>query len=119
VGTVGVDSQGDQPVGQWRAAADACRGESDDCAPAGLTGEWVPTLELATWLDRYVDAMVRASQQSGDPRAAEQRVDVMVGLSRAAEAFRAADRCDRELAEQHLRSAVELLQGVDLEQFAL
>ncbi|MFE5565670.1 hypothetical protein ACFQ68_11825 [Amycolatopsis japonica] len=82
-------------------------------------GVVMPSLEFASWLDRYVDRLVRDGNENGNPAGDEQRVDLMVGLSNAAEALRASERCDHEFAEQKLRSALELMRGIDLGRFAL
>ncbi|MFJ8911093.1 hypothetical protein [Amycolatopsis sp. NPDC102389] len=82
-------------------------------------GVLMPSLELASWLDRYVDRIVRADTKADDALASEQRVDLMVGLAKAAEALRASARCDPESAEHELRSALELMRGIDLDRFAL
>lgn len=79
--------------------------------PAGVL---VPSLELAIWLDRYVDTLIRVKAEQQDPRADKEYVDLMVGLSHAAQAFRASDRCEHEMAERRLRSAVALLGNIDL-----
>ncbi|ANN21683.1 hypothetical protein SD37_10050 [Amycolatopsis orientalis] len=87
-------------------------------APPRPTGALLPHLELASWLERYVDRLVRADTGKSDALAEDQRVDLMVGLSNAAEALRTSERCDHESAEEMLRSALHLLEGVDLERFA-
>ncbi|EME51779.1 hypothetical protein H074_36389 [Amycolatopsis decaplanina DSM 44594] len=88
-------------------------------APPMPLGVLMPSLELASWLDRYVDRIVRADPKGDDALASEQRVDLMVGLAKAAEALRASARCDPESAEYELRSALELMRGIDLDRFAL
>ncbi|RSN07971.1 hypothetical protein DMC63_34500 [Streptomyces sp. WAC 05977] len=88
-------------------------------APSGSLGVLLPHLELASLLDRYVDRLVRVASRGQDVQVEEQRVDLMVGLTKAAEALRAAERCDHERAELLLRSALDLMQGVDLYRFAL
>ena len=85
--------------------------------PAG--GVLRPGLELAGWLDLYVDWLLRSGTDNDGTRAWEERVDLMVGLSNAAEALRASERCDHESAGRSLRSAVELMRGIDLDRFAL
>ncbi|RSN07167.1 hypothetical protein DMC63_35940 [Streptomyces sp. WAC 05977] len=82
-------------------------------------GVLMPSLELANWLDRCVDRLLREGDVNGDPVSGGERVDLMVGLSNAAEALRASERCDHESAEQELRSALELMQGIDLDRYAL
>ncbi|WP_410604732.1 hypothetical protein [Amycolatopsis sp. lyj-90] len=86
-------------------------------APPMPPGAVVPGLELAAWLDRYVDSLLDMGVKVDDLSLREQRVDLMVALSSAAEAFRAAYRCDHASAERQLRSALALLSGVDLDIF--
>jgi hypothetical protein len=69
----------------------------------------VPGLELANWLEGYVDRLVWDGSRRNALGGCQRRVDLMNGLSGAAEAFRLSDRCDRESAERRLRSAVALI----------
>ncbi|AGM08052.1 hypothetical protein AORI_5469 [Amycolatopsis keratiniphila] len=88
-------------------------------APSGSLGVLLPHLELASLLDQCVDRLVRVTSRAHDVQDEEQRVDLMVGLTKAAEALRASERCDHEPAERLLRSALDLMRGVDLNRFAL
>ncbi|SFH50219.1 hypothetical protein [Amycolatopsis regifaucium] len=88
-------------------------------APPRPLGALLLHLELAGWLDRYVDRLVRVDTKTSDALTEDQRVDLMVGLSNAAEALRSSERCDHESAERMLRSALGLIEGVDLDRFAL
>ncbi|MFE5567647.1 hypothetical protein ACFQ68_21860 [Amycolatopsis japonica] len=99
--------------------AESERISSAEGAPPRPLGVLLPHLELAGLLERYVDRLVRSTARQNDALAEEQRVDLMVGLSKAAEALRASERCDHEPAEQLLRSALDLMEGVDLNRFAL
>ncbi|WIX98179.1 hypothetical protein QRX60_29385 [Amycolatopsis mongoliensis] len=78
-----------------------------------VSGRIVPVLVLADWLERYVDTLLRNGLRSGFPRCCQRCVDLMDGLSGAAEALRSSGRCDDERAEQQLRLAVSLLRSVD------
>ncbi|MFJ8915975.1 hypothetical protein [Amycolatopsis sp. NPDC102389] len=88
-------------------------------APPMPLGVLLPHMELASWLDSYIDRLVRLNTKTCDVLAEEQRADLMVGLSNAAEALRASERCDHESAERMLRSALDLIQDIDLDRFAL
>lgn len=90
----------------------------DGKTPLMPSGVLIPALELARWLDRYVDRLLGAGNEDIDGPARE-RVDLMVGLSNAAKALRASQRCDHESAERTLRSALELIREIDLDRFAL
>ncbi|ANN21692.1 hypothetical protein SD37_10370 [Amycolatopsis orientalis] len=76
-------------------------------------------MELAGWLDLYVDWLLQSGADTDGTRAWEERVDLMMGLSNAAEALRASERCDHESADRSLRSALALMRGIDLDRFAL
>ncbi|MFC3452633.1 hypothetical protein [Amycolatopsis speibonae] len=110
---------GESADGSNEAAIGSCGGNGTGGAPARPAFVMVPGLELAIWLDRCVDKLIKDNPDCGDLRASEQRLDLLTGLCNAADALRASDRCDHEQAERQLRSAVGMLRRIDLEKFSL
>ncbi|SFJ13035.1 hypothetical protein [Amycolatopsis regifaucium] len=115
-GIVRSEGYGHWSAGNTRSGLEGGNGDAE--APLMPPGVRIPALELARWLDRYVDRLLGAGIEDIDAPSRE-RVDLMVGLSNAAEALRASQRCDHESAERTLRSALELMRGIDLDRFAL
>ncbi|MFE3173138.1 hypothetical protein ACFXPA_36310 [Amycolatopsis sp. NPDC059090] len=99
----------------------------DGCHVDGLSrsrrdrpeGVVVPQLSLADRFDRWVDECVVISARQKTDEARERYVDLMVGLVDAAAAMRATARRDSIDAVTRLRSAVELLQSVDVAELEL
>jgi len=87
------------------------------CAPPD--GTIVPHLEMATRLDLCVDHLLRRIDDQPNARARETYVDLMVGLSTAAEAMRASYRGDTDESVSHLLSALRHLRGVDLSNISI
>ncbi|RSN39708.1 hypothetical protein DMC64_37200 [Amycolatopsis sp. WAC 04197] len=95
-------------------------GEKASCAPSDAREEVLrPHLELANHFDDYVDQLAGLVivQPRGPVR--DSYIDILVGLTDAAEAFRRCEAGDSQEATERLRSAVELLSKARTDGFVL
>ncbi|GAB3730572.1 hypothetical protein GCM10027598_52880 [Amycolatopsis oliviviridis] len=95
-------------------------GERTTCPPPDAREDvFRPQLELASHFDEYVDQLAGLVivQPRGEVR--DSYIDILVGLSNAAEAFRRSEAGDAQEAAERLRSAVDLLSRARTDGFVL